>query len=447
MARSFATPPSGPSYALRDLRAPACLVEGNPGPAGSGGLLAIDLMVEHGRITAIEPAGTMPPEAGPSFGGSLVWPGLIDVHSHLDKGHIWNRTPNPDGSHHGAVGAVMADRTAHWTAEDVRRRMEFGLQTAYAHGVVAIRTHLDSLAPQAAISWPVFRAMRDAWAGRIALQATSLMNVEAFLTEQGPVLADIVADSGGNLGFGTRLSGPGPVPPEFDAAIDRVFALAGERGLDLDLHVDESGDDGARALIRIARQAVRRGFRHRILCGHCCALAVQPPEFVTETLVACADAGIGIVSLPTVNLYLQDRHAGRTPRWRGVTVLHEMRSAGLRVAVAGDNVRDPFYAYGDHDVLDTFVQAAKILHLDHPFGDWPAAVAATPAAMMGLDGLGLLRRGVVADLLILKARSYGEMLARSQSDRVVIRGGRAIDTTPPDYALLDDEQPTLFAAG
>jgi hypothetical protein len=46
------------------------------------------------------------------------------------------------------------------------------------------------------------------------------------------------------------------------------------------------------------------------------------------------------VSLPTVNMYLQDREAGpRTPRWRGVTVLHEMKARGLRVAVAGDNCR------------------------------------------------------------------------------------------------------------
>ena len=65
--------------------------------------------------------------------------------------------------------------------------------------------------------------------------------------------------------------------------------------------------------------------------------------------------------------------AGRTPRWRGVTLLHEMKAAGLRVAVAGDNCRDPFYAYGDHDMLETFTNAVKILHLDHPLGDWIAS--------------------------------------------------------------------------
>jgi len=37
------------------------------------------------------------------------------------------------------------------------------------------------------------------------------------------------------------------LPPEFPGLLDLVFQLAMERGLDLDLHVDESGDGGARA--------------------------------------------------------------------------------------------------------------------------------------------------------------------------------------------------------
>jgi cytosine/creatinine deaminase len=138
-----------------------------------------------------------------------------------------------------------------------------------------------------------------------------------------------------------------------------------------------------------------------------------------------------------VNLYLQDRHFERTPRWRGVTVAHEMRRAGLRVAIAGDNYRDPFYAYGDHDMLETFTQSVRILHLDHPFGDWLRAASATPAAIVGLPGRGEIAVGHVADFIVLKARSYSEMLSRNQFDRVVIRRGVQINTTLPDYRELD----------
>jgi cytosine deaminase len=80
----------------------------------------------------------------------------------------------------------------------------------------------------------------------------------------------------------------------------------------------------------------------------------------------------------------------------------------------------------------------KILHLDHPFGDWIAAATTTPASIMRLRERGRIAPGLPADLIVLKARSYSEMLSRSQADRVVLRRGRAIDTTPPDYRILDD---------
>ena len=87
------------------------------------------------------------------------------------------------------------------------------------------------------------------------------------------------------------------------------------------------------------------------------------------------------MTLPTVNLYLQDRAGGRTPRWRGVTLVHEMRKRGIAVAAAGDNCRDCFYAYGDHDMVDTFRQAVRILHLDHPLAEAPALVGPAPATI------------------------------------------------------------------
>ncbi len=438
MASGFFAPPAGPRYALRNAHVPGCLVPELRLPAGE--LQTVDLLIAGGRVAAVERSGTLPEELGPDLDRSLVLPGLIDCHTHLDKGHIWARALNPSGDVLGAAQATGVDREARWAAEDVRRRMEFGLTSAYAHGVVAIRTHLDSIAPQASISFPVFRALREQWAGRIALQATSLAPVDTFLTDAGRELADIVAASGGQLGCVTRFRTRAnvPLPPEFDIAMTSLFALATERGLDVDLHVDETLDPNARTLMQVAQIANRVGFAGRILCGHCCSLAVQDDATVAATLDACFEAGLAVVSLPTINMYLQDRRPQTTPRRRGVTLVHEMKARGIPTAVAGDNCRDPFYAYGDHDMLDTFAQAVRILQLDHPMGDWITAATAIPAALMGLAEYGSLRAGVPADLIVLRARTFSELLARHQADRVVLRGGRAIDTTLPDYRLLDD---------
>src|SRR5262249_54651037 len=161
-------------------------------------------------------------------------------------------------------------------------------------------THLDSLAPQPAITFPVLKKLREEWSGRVELQPSTICPIDTFLTDEGRELADRVADMGGNLGSGTRFAAPMPslVPPEFDTAMERIFVLAEERSLNLDLHVDESSDPESRTLIRIARMAVKRGFKGRILAGHCCALALQTDDFIEQTMTACKDAGVEFVSLP-----------------------------------------------------------------------------------------------------------------------------------------------------
>ena len=70
--------------------------------------------------------------------------------------------------------------------------MEYGLARARAHGTAAIRTHLNSRHSTDRKAWRVFRALRDEWAGRIALQAVSLCPPEGYDGEEGRALADLV---------------------------------------------------------------------------------------------------------------------------------------------------------------------------------------------------------------------------------------------------------------
>jgi cytosine deaminase len=224
--------------------------------------------------------------------------------------------------------------------------------------------------------------------------------------------------------------------PDLDRTLQRMMAMAAAAGLDLDFHVDETGEASARSLSAIAEAALATSFPGKIIVGHCCSLALQPDS---ATIIArVAEAGLSVVSLPMCNLYLQDRVCARTPRWRGVTLLHEFAAAGVPVAVASDNTRDPFYAYGDLDMLEVFREAVRILHLDHPVAPWPAAVTRSPAAIIGRPDRGVIAVGAPADLVLFRARTFTELLARPQSDRTVLRLGKAIDRTLPDYRELDD---------
>jgi cytosine deaminase len=431
----IALPETGP-YRLTNLRLHRAHLGNIQGFAfDDDGFATAELAIKAGAVATIAPSGGDAPADGAIIDcrGGIAFPTFVDCHTHIDKGHIWPRKPNPDGSFAGALEAVGADRAARWSAEDVETRMEFSLACAYAHGTKALRTHLDSLPPQEHISWPVFETVRERWKGRIELQAACLFGVDAARDEAWfNRLAALVARHDGVLGAVTYMV------PDLDPLLDRMFRKAMDLGLDLDFHADETDDTNAVSLDRIADAALRHGFEGRILVGHCCSLARQPDDAVRATLDKVAKASLSVVSLPMCNMYLQDRRPdATTPRWRGVTLLHEMAARGVNVCVASDNTRDPFYAYGDLDPLEVYREATRIIHFDHPVGSWPATIAANPARAMRLDDAGMLRPGAGADLVLFRGRSLTELLSRPQSDRIVIRGGRAIDAALPDYCELD----------
>lgn len=427
---------------LRDARVPVSLLQDGPpdgAPADGDGLAAVDLVIDDGRIAAVLPAATAPGDGGPDLDGRLVWPMLIDAHAHLDKAHVLGRAPDSGGTHPGAREATTRDRIAHWRHDDLIRRMDFGLACAEAHGVAAIRTHLDSHPGQGRETWGAFAEIRRAWAGRVALQGVALVPLDVWGGDHGRDLADIVAAEGGLLGGVTRASGGthGAGLDDIDALLDRLFTLAAERDLDIDLHVDEAAQAGA--LPHVARAAIRHGWQGRVTCGHCCSLALLSEDEARDVIALVAEAGLNLITLPTVNLYLQDRKQGRTPRWRGVMPVQELRAAGVPVAIAGDNCRDPFYAYGDHDMLDTWREAVRILHLDHPYGDAPALAGPVPAAITGFAA-GSIGAGCAADLMVLNAWTMDQLIARPQSDRILLRGGAFLPAVPPSYARLREEQ-------
>jgi hypothetical protein len=69
-----------------------------------------------------------------------------------------------------------------------------------------------------------------------------------------------------------------------------------------------------------------------------------------------------------------------------------MRARGIRVSFASDNTRDPFYAYGDMDMLEVMREATRIGHLDHSRDDWVEAFLTAPAATCGFDAPSLRAR-------------------------------------------------------
>ncbi|NJK35632.1 MAG: cytosine deaminase [Oscillatoriales cyanobacterium SM2_2_1] len=406
-----------PPYWIRRGRVPRCLLP--PFLAGEDPVPLLDLRIDHGLVVELLPHGVAPdldnvPDQDIDQQGGWILPALADLHTHLDKAHTWDRSPNLDGTFAGAIAAVERDRP-NWSHDDLYCRMDYSLGMAYYHGMAALRTHLDCPPEHMALTLEVFLELQQHWRDRLVLEAVSLVTLDQYFTPAGVALADRLAEIGGILG------GVAYPHPELDAQLDRVFQLAQDRQLRLDFHADETGDPQSNALERIAAAALRHGYTDPIVCGHCCVLAVQDHATVNHTLDLVQSCDLTVVSLPLCNLFLQDRQAGRTPRWRGVTLVHELQARGIPVAIASDNCDDPFYAYGEHDLIATYQLSSQITHLDlYPHQSIPT-ITSVPSRHLGTTGT--FYSGMAADLMLFSATSHRELIARSQGDRTILRGG------------------------
>jgi cytosine/creatinine deaminase len=166
-------------------------------------------------------------------------------------------------------------------------------------------------------------------------------------------------------------------------------------------------------------------------------LALQSDDTARRTIALAKEAGLAFVTLPASMMYLQDRRPHRTPRWRGVTLATELRRAGLPVAIAGDNCRDAWFPFGDHDMLDTVQQAVRVFQFDNPIADAVAMAGPIPSDIIHAEAQGRLIEGGPGDFLLLSARTLNEAMCRPQADRITIRNGAQVMDILPDFEELD----------
>lgn len=369
-----------------------------------------DLQWQGARIDAITPCAPGTAAQG------LLLPALVDVHLHLDKTHTVHETGPANGDLFRAIDLIARHR-AGWTPQNLRPRMERGLQEAWDSGVRAVRTHLDWMSRERPPSVDVIESLRDAWRGRIEIQWVSLTALDQFddLTWAGEMARQVKAAAGVLGCFIYRHA-------DLQRRLASVFDLATAHDLDLDFHVDEGLDADATALADIAAFTLQRGWQGRVTCGHACSLSVQPAAQAQATLEQVARAGITLTALPTTNLYLQGSWRD-TPVERGITRLREARAAGVRTCIASDNVADPFFPYGCHDPLEAWALGVQVAHLA-PAEDWLDTITVAPARAMKLDWDGRLAPGCPADFILLAARDGLQAMAPAGRQRRICRQGQ-----------------------
>jgi cytosine deaminase len=388
------------------------------------------IALEAGRVQSVRPAtdGAMPSPESWDLAGTLVLPGFVDAHTHLDKAFTLPRMKQVQPGLLGAIDAMLSDRV-HWSPDDVRERASRGLQWAWECGTTHVRTHVDWWEPDSMpLAWPVMAELAQEWAGKVGLEQVSLIKLPLFEdAAQALRLAKQVKATGphallGGFVHSTNWS---------ESALRNLLVAAQACDLDIDLHVDEELNASAVGLQTTARILREIGFEGRVVCGHICALAAQPEAQAFATLDAVARAPITVVSLPATNLLLQDAVTGRTPRQRGITLVKEARERGIPLLFASDNVQDPFCRLGSFDPVEALGTAALVAQLDEPFDNWSQALCRSDWLQRAPTTTPPTLVGAKADLVLFTQADRHGWPSRTAT-RVVLREGRVThgDATP-----------------
>jgi cytosine deaminase len=353
--------------------------------------------------------------------GKMLLPGLVDAHMHLDKSFSLTSVGNVSGTLEEAC-INYGQAAPSFTKAEIKSRIMRSSMQALSFGTTHIRTHLDfNVKVHKDVCMNTIEAALEVKASLAPYMTLQLVPMCSF-DELAPHELDIVEEA---IRMGIDGLGGAPhLSPTPKAAIDATFKLAMKHGLFIDLHADESDDPSMRTIEYIAMQTKVLGMSGRVTVDHLCSLASMTDEDAERLIRLMADAGLKAVSLPAVNLYLQGR-LDRFPARRGVTRLKELWNAGIPVAVASDNIHDPFHPFGRGDLVQIALISSYATHMGRPadLRTLLRMISDVPAAVLDLPKYGV-KTGVPANFVIMDASTTEELFTMLPDRRWVYSYGK-----------------------
>ena len=381
-----------------------------------------DLAVTDGRIAAVTPHD--PRHSTPAAvliieaRGRVVTPGLVESHIHLDKALLSERIVAPAASAAEAI-RLVGDAKRAFTAEDIRARARRVLELAIAAGTTAMRAHVEVDPIVELMGLDAMLALKAEYAPALDLQLCAFAQEGIVQAPGTEALLRRALQAGADLVGGCPYN-------DTDATkhIEIVFRLAEAFGVDADFHIDFFDEPEHLHIRDVAAETRRAGWQGRVAVGHLTELAALA-RVEREALIAeIADAGIGVIALPATDLYLMGRRDRESPR-RGLTPIRELLAAGVPVALATNNVRNPFTTVGTADLAHMAFLTAVAAHMGTP-ADLRALVETItthPARILRLPDYGLAP-GCRADLVLWECERVEDIVAALPARALVIKRGR-----------------------
>jgi cytosine deaminase len=383
----------------------------------------VDIGVRGGQIIAIE---TNLMANAPVFDaeGHLACAGLVETHIHLDKTRIIDRCAPEDGRNANAMPRIAAVKHT-FTEADVYRRASQTVEDCVKHGTTRMRTHVELDAGVELRSFDALETLQGDYAGVIDIEfcvfpqegLTNNPRSDALLVEA--------------LVRGATVIGAAPnYDPDKAGQIRRIFELAREYDVDIDMHLDSgnSADDMDIHLVcELTRQHRLGG---RVAIGHGCKYSTLPPPQLQALASEIADAGVAVTALPATDLFMMGRDQDHDVR-RGVADVNMLVEHGVNCSISSNNILNPFTPFGDGNLVRMANLQANVCQI----GDAERLrqcfymITERAAMLMNLRDYGIAV-GNPADVVIMDATSPEQAIAEIRGPLAVFKRGHRTVTRP-----------------
>jgi cytosine deaminase len=393
-----------------------------------------DVSVRDGRIDALAPAGSIPPDDRPELdaAGGLCSPPLVDPHVHLDAVlTVGEPRHNESGTLIEGI-LTWADRKPTLTHDDVKTRARQAILWEVAQGTGLIRSHVDVCDP----SLTALRALIE-----LREELRDLVELKLIAFPQDGILSypngkELMREA---MALGCDIIGGIPhyewTREDGVEEVHFLFDLARETGAPIDLHCDETDDEHSRFLEVVAARTMRDGMEGRVVAGHTTAMGSYNDAYAFKLLQILKRAGVTIVANPLDNVVLQGRF-DTYPKRRGMTRVKELDAAGVNVACGHDSIMDPWYPLGRGSMLDALsmlVHVAQMTGRNELFRAYEM-VTTNPARAAGIEWG--VKEGLAANFVVFDCADEAEAIRLRPAARWVVRNGRVVAETAPARSVV-----------
>lgn len=386
----------------------------------------LDIGFAAGRIAALGP-GLVCDAPAYDAQGCLCCGGLVETHIHLDKSRIIDRCAPAPGRGADAVRRVSEVKHT-FTVEDVYSRAKTTLEACIKNGATRMRTHVEVDPKVGLRGFEGVKALVDEFAFAIDIELC-VMPQEGLTNNPGT--DELMVEA---LRRGASVVGAAPgYDTDHPGQIRRVFELAREFGVDIDMHLDFGNTPDDLDVNLVCELTEEHHLGGRVAIGHATKLSTMPPQEQVAVARRLGDAGVAVTILPATDLFLMGRDQTYNVK-RGLVDANLFVENGCNCSISTNNILNPFTPFGDCSLIRMANLHANTLQIGERdrIAECFAMLTERSAQLMNLSDYGIAV-GHPADVVVIDATTPAQAVAEIAQPLAVFKDGRrTVTRTRPE---------------